>query len=133
MDVFVFYLNVGQTGEFAFKDASDLKFKVHGNTEFRSSNSNKAQFSYTQGEGVTVVEFSNGVLAYLLDKHSAWNFFAPPMTSNPAVKPDEHIFVLGPYLVRSASIQGSMVEIIGDNANTTSLEFVPCIYMVIPF
>jgi beta-galactosidase len=82
------------------------------------------QYSYTQTEGSTVVQFSNGVLIYLLDQKSAWKFFAPPTTLNPAVRPDEHIFVLGPYLVRGASIDHDVVDITGDNDNSTSLEFV---------
>ncbi|KAL5335776.1 hypothetical protein BJX70DRAFT_401332 [Aspergillus crustosus] len=54
--------------------------------------------------------------------HSAWNFFATPLTTDPNVAARRHILVQGPYLVRSASIHGDTVEILGDNANTTSLD-----------
>lgn len=121
VEVLVFYLNVGQKGVFAFKDESDLGSKTYGNTKLSKSN---GQFSYTQAEGVTAVKLSNGLLVYLLDKDAAWSFFAPPTTSNPNVASDEQILVLGPYLVRKATIHQGAVEIIGDNANTTSLEFV---------
>lgn len=124
--VVVFYLNVGQKGVFAFKDApSDLEFKTYGSSNVSTSEtSHGSQYAYTQTEGATVVKFSNGVLVYLLDQKSAWNFFAPPTISNPKVNPEEHIFVLGPYLVREVSIDRDTVEITGDNANTTSLELV---------
>ena len=116
----VFYLNVGQDGVFAFKDApSHLDFKTYGTTKLDRSGSG---FAYTQTEGVTVVHFSNDVLVYLVDKHSAWNFFAPPTTLNPNVAPHEQVLVQGPYLVRDAVVHHNMVEITGDNANTTSLE-----------
>ena len=124
VDVLVFYLNIGQQGVFAFKNApSHLTFKTYGNSNLTSTtSSNGTQYSYTQGQGSPVVKFSNGVLLYLLDKKTAWNFFAVPTTSNPNVSPSEQILALGPYLVRSASIDHDTVSLIGDNANTTSLE-----------
>lgn len=88
-------------------------------------------YTYKQGDGISVIQFSNGLLVYLLDKATAWNFFAPPQTVDPILKPDQHIFVIGPYLVRGASFQGNTVEIVGDNENTTSIEyalFLPCAY-----
>ncbi|KAF1951789.1 hypothetical protein CC80DRAFT_597237 [Byssothecium circinans] len=125
--VVVFYTREGQTGEFAFKNeknvafetfgaASDLKGGAVGNT------TKFTKFTYSQSKGATVVRFSNGVLAYLLDIPTAWTFFAPPTTSDPNVKPEQQVFVIGPYLVRSASIAGDVVSVIGDNANSTSIE-----------
>ncbi|RLL97255.1 hypothetical protein CFD26_107078 [Aspergillus turcosus] len=123
VDVLVFYLNVGQKGTFAFKHGPKLAFQTYGNSNITASEASYGtQYSYTQGQGVTAVKFSNGVLVYLLDKESAWNFFAPPTTSSPQVAPNEHILVQGPYLVRGASINHGTVEITGDNANTTSIE-----------
>ena len=69
-----------------------------------------------------MLKFSHGVLVYLLDKETAWNFFAVPTTSNPRVTPSEQVIALGPYLVRTASVSGNTVSLVGDNANTTSLE-----------
>ncbi|KAF7597434.1 hypothetical protein BBP40_003681 [Aspergillus hancockii] len=124
VDVLVLYLNAGQRGAFVFKDEqADHKFQAYGNSKLASSEtSHGTQYSYIQGEGITAVKFSNGVLAYLLDKESAWNFFAPPIVSNPKVAPNEHILVFGPYLVRNASIKHDTVEITGDNSNSTSIE-----------
>ncbi|KAF3394323.1 putative beta-galactosidase C [Penicillium rolfsii] len=127
VDVLVFYLNIGQKGVFAFKNApSQLTYKTYGNSNLTSTaSSNGTQYSYTQGQGTTVVKFSNGNLIYLLDKETAWNFFAVPTTSHPIVSPSEQILALGPYLVREASISHDTVSLIGDNANTTSLEVYP--------
>lgn len=123
VNVLVFYLNVGQKGTFVFKDEPKLAFQTYGNSNLTTSESSYGtQYSYTQGKGVTAVKFSNGVLAYFLDKESAWNFFAPPTTSSLQVAPNEHILVQGPYLVRGASVNHGTVEITGDNANTTSIE-----------
>lgn len=124
--VVVFYMNEGQTGEFAFQSKKDITFTTPGaNSSFtKTSNSSSSyvSFKYKQAKGATVVQLSNGVLAYLLDIPTAWTFFAPPTTADPNVTPDHHVFVLGPYLVRSASVSGDTVTIIGDNVNATSIE-----------
>jgi hypothetical protein len=124
--VLVFYLKEGQTGEFAFKTNANVTFSAHGmQSDLRSSATNGssyARFTYTQSQGSSVVQFSNGVLAYLLDLPSAYNFFAAPTTKNPNITPDQHVFVLGPYLVRSVSVADATVVIIGDNTNATTLE-----------
>lgn len=124
VDVIVFYLNIGQKGEFVFKDApTHLTFKTYGDSKVSSAASDHGtKYTYTQGDVTTVLKFSHGVLVYLLDKETAWNFFAVPTTSNPLVAPSEQIIALGPYLVRTATVSGNTVSLVGDNANTTSLE-----------
>lgn len=125
VDVLALYLNEGQTGTFVLANASShLKYTVYGNSTVTTSNSSQGiAYTYTQGQGISAIKFSNGFLVYLLDKYTAWNFFAPPLQlSDPIVKPNEHIFVIGPYLVREATIKGGTLELTGDNQNTTSIE-----------
>ncbi|GMF93886.1 unnamed protein product [Aspergillus oryzae] len=117
VDVLVFYLNAGQKGAFVFKDApADLKYQTYGNSNLSAlETSQGTQYSYTQGEGVTAVKFSNGVLVYLLDKETAWNFFAPPTVSSPTVAPNEHILVFGPIYtgdehVKKVSWNGNLID-----------------------
>ncbi|KAI0477066.1 family 35 glycosyl hydrolase [Xylariaceae sp. FL0804] len=128
--VLVLYADAGQTGEFAFK-SDQGNVSTYGstpvNTTSASSNTTlqSAQYStytYTQGIGSTVLSFSSGLIVYLLETETAWDFFAPATTSDPRVTPQEQIFVLGPYNVRNASVSGSTVTVVGDNANTTSIE-----------
>ncbi|PVH74545.1 glycoside hydrolase family 35 protein [Cadophora sp. DSE1049] len=123
VDVLVLYLKPGQVGQFAIKTGTtDTAHSAEGSTEVTVDSANStATFTYTQGTGKTVVKFGN-VLIYLLDQESAWKFWAPPTTLNPDVKPDEQIFVLGPYLVRSASISHGVVHVSGDNDNATTVE-----------
>ncbi|KAF2476740.1 uncharacterized protein BDR25DRAFT_375819 [Lindgomyces ingoldianus] len=126
--VVVFYLKEGQVGEFAFHSSDqNITFQTYGpNSNVQaapsSSSAKYTRFTYTQPKGSTIIRFSNGVLAYLLDIPTAYTFFAPSTSSNPNVQPGQQIFVLGPYLVRTASISGTTVHIIGDNANATSIE-----------
>ncbi|KAF2138162.1 glycoside hydrolase family 35 protein [Aplosporella prunicola CBS 121167] len=122
--VLVFYLDVGQTGEFAFASNAGgySNFTVHGATSDFGLARNGSAFRYTQGEGATVVKFGSGALAYLLDTATAYTFFAPATTDDPDVGADEQVFALGPYLVRSASVADGVVDLHGDTANSTTLE-----------
>ncbi|KAF2840093.1 glycoside hydrolase family 35 protein [Patellaria atrata CBS 101060] len=124
--VVVFYLKKGQTGEFAFKSPSqNTGYYIFGSeSDFRAINdtSNGTRYTYTTTGSATVIEFSNGLLAYLLDTNTAYKFFAPSTTDSPVVKPNQQIFVFGPYLVRKASITGRNVEILGDNDEETTIE-----------
>lgn len=124
VDVIVFYLNIGQKGVFAFKNPpAKLTFKTFGNSNLTSTASTAGtEYSYVQGQGTTVIQFSNGVLLYLLDKETAWNFFAVPTTSNPIVSPSQQVLAIGPYLVREAELTHDRVALTGDNAKTTTIE-----------
>ena len=123
--VLVLYLEAGQTGEFALKGhQTSASVKTYGASNVTSARGNGTftRYTYTQAPGQTVVKLSSGVLVYLLDVETAWDFHAPATTIDPDVSPDEQIFVLGPYLVRNASVSGDVVNIVGDNANDTAIE-----------
>jgi beta-galactosidase GanA len=122
-EVLVFYLKEGQEGEFAFKNEPNLIWETNEPTQFSASSSgNRQAFRWKQPKGTTAVKFSNGVLVYLMDQTTAWKFWAPATTDNPHVKPNQQIFVIGPYLVRSARAQGDVLQIFGDNDNSTTIE-----------
>jgi hypothetical protein len=126
--VVVFYLREGQSGEFAFKSSQrNITFQTYGaESDIKSTSTNGTTkyttFTYKQSKGASVVKFSNGVLAYLLDIPSAYTFFAAPTSADPNVGAKDQTFVLGPYLVRSASTSGGTVSVVGDNANSTTIE-----------
>ncbi|KAG4441043.1 hypothetical protein IFR05_003498 [Cadophora sp. M221] len=123
VDVLVLYLKPSQVGQFAIKSSSTgTTHSTEGTSEVSVESTNSSTtFTYTQGSGKTVVKFGS-VLIYLLDQQTAWKFWAPATTTNPDVKPDEQIFVLGPYLVRSASISHGVVHVSGDNDIATTIE-----------
>jgi beta-galactosidase len=122
-DVLVLYLKMGQAGELAFGDDKDLTFTTTGNSKVTSSKNGTQQvLKWTQGDGTTAVKLSNGVLLYLLEQQTAWRFWAPATTLNPYPSASQQIFVLGPYLVRSASISHQVLHISGDSDVSTTLE-----------
>lgn len=123
-DAIVFYLKEGQTGQFAFKGEPGLTYAVHGSSALSSSNSTTAgqAFTYVQGSGSTFVKFSNGVLVYLLDQPTAWKLWAPSTAAEVYRSPSQTVLILGPYLVRSASISDGALHASGDNDVATTLE-----------
>jgi len=69
-----------------------------------------------------LVKCSDGLLIYLLDLPTAWQFWAPPTTSNPDLLPNQQIFVLDPYLVRNAFTSHGAVHISDDSNRTSTAE-----------
>lgn len=123
VDVLVLYLKAGQTGELAFKTENNLTYSALGSSNVSSSSNGTQQiFSWIQGSGTTTVKLSNGVLLYLLDQPTAWRFWAPTTTTNPSPNASQKLFVIGPYLVRSASISHQVLHISGDSDTTTAIE-----------
>ena len=123
VNVVVLYLEEGQAGQFALRNAPNaVAYQVFGPTELTANSSNSSTtFTYVQSSGSTVLKF-NKVLVYLLDQQTAWRFWAPSTTNNPDVNPSQQIFVLGPYLVRSAFASNGTIHIAGDNDNATTIE-----------
>ena len=122
-DVIVFYLEEGQIGQIAFNStlSGTLVTSVGTSTFTATTTSGSTTVVYTQGSGQTVLEYKN-LLIYLLDVPSAWKFWAPSTATDPHVTPDKQIFVLGPYLVRSAYVSSGVVYVSGDSDNATTIE-----------
>lgn len=122
-DVLTLYLWEGQTGEFALRTLKNLTFEVYGSSTVLSTLHHGYQkIRYTQSAGSTVLRFENGVIVLLLDQPTAWHFWAPSTSKYPSPKPDQKLFILGPYLVRSASVNNEVLHVSGDNNGTTTLE-----------
>lgn len=123
-DALVLYLEAGQTGHLVFKGhvVSETQRTVNATFTYVNGTTPYTVLTYVQTTGSITLRSSNGVLLYLLDVESAWTFFAPPTTSDPNLPADQQLFVLGPYLVRNAAINGSYVAAIGDNVNATTIE-----------
>ncbi|CAK7213199.1 hypothetical protein SCUCBS95973_001719 [Sporothrix curviconia] len=137
----VLYLKTGRTGEFAFQGDKPLTFTVFGSANVTASTRQPSSshptpshptspqaFTYTQGACTAAVLFSNGVLVYLLDQSTAWRFWAPRNGDSRLGSPDTgRIFILGPYLVRSARVDegAGVLYVLGDSDAATTLEAYP--------
>ncbi|KAF2753501.1 hypothetical protein EJ05DRAFT_505133 [Pseudovirgaria hyperparasitica] len=77
---------------------------------------------FTQGEGASVI-FVDDMRVLLLDRTAAYGLWAPSFSTDPASPVDETILVLGPYLVRGASLTSDTTfDLTGDIPHTTSIE-----------
>jgi hypothetical protein len=135
--VLVLYLKAGQRGEIGFPE-SKRAFNMYGSTvslnhstgvtDYRGIDQSFSRYTWNQAPGATVIDFAikdsykEGLLIYMLDIPTAWSFFAPPTTSNPNIHASEQTFVMGPYLVRNATISGNILHIIGDSEKETTIE-----------
>jgi hypothetical protein len=134
--VLVLYLKAGQKGEIAFS-GEKRNFTTYGSpvtvahnnalADYRGMDQTFSRYSWTQSTGASIVSFGdnttkNGLLIYLLDVPTAWSFFAPPTTTNPNVQPNQQIFVLGPYLVRNATVSNNILLVTGDSEKDTIIE-----------
>lgn len=126
--ILILYLNEGQSAEFVLKTSSSTPTITGDSTVDVSTSTfngtSATKVTYTQSAGKTVLQFpgDSGPQIWLVDRITAWGIWAPPLTSNPNVQPNEHLLVSGPYLVRSASVSGSTVDLIGDLNTTTTIE-----------
>lgn len=139
----VLWLPKGESGEFAIKGAKfGSATTCSGCSPVKFHRSKGAlTVGFTQGEGTSVLELDNGVRVVLLDRETAYTFWAPALTDDPLVPEtesgklsypsityllrcanDQTVLVSGPYLVRSAKISGSTLALRGDSKGETTLE-----------
>jgi beta-galactosidase len=136
----VLWVPTGESAEFSIKGAksgSVKKCQGCSSVQFYKENSGLTA-SLTQGKGSTVLDI-DGVRVVVLDRTSAYEFWAPALTDDPFVPETEAgmylslsfyvsmlmfsiVLVQGPYLVRGAKINGSKLAITGDIVNATTLE-----------
>ena len=123
-DVVVLYSEPGQASSFAVTGTGNGTYQSFGAPVHLNATVTNGitSYNYTQGSGASIVQFTNGTTFYLLDTQTAWRFWATPTMTNPLVEASEQVFVIGPYLVRSANITGTTVDLLGDNDNATTIE-----------
>ncbi|KAL2853348.1 glycoside hydrolase superfamily [Aspergillus pseudoustus] len=120
----VLWVPAGESGEFAIKGARSGSattctdcppVKFHRSKE-------SLTVGFTQAGGISILQLDNGLRVILLDRESAYTFWAPALTDDPLVPETESVLVSGPYLVRSSRISGSTLALRGDSNGETTLE-----------
>ncbi|KAF6839324.1 glycosyl hydrolase family 35 [Colletotrichum musicola] len=121
--VVVFWAPRGEAGEFLLKGATSGK--LAGN-----STSTCGSFTKTEDGVITnflagekkVFNYDNGVQAVVVDRASAFAFWAPTLDNNPLAWENTTVLVSGPYLMRTASIDGDSIHLTGDWSSKTEVE-----------
>lgn len=145
----VLWLPAGESGEFAIRGAKSgretLVDGLAGNTSGLKfyPGSDNITVSYTQSQGMTIVDLDDGTKVVLLDRDAAYRFWAPTLSNDPMAPTndtgkspslpvyDVHsaynnvtVLVQGPYLVRTAVLNRTTktLELTGDSeTNETAL------------
>ncbi|KAG2179941.1 hypothetical protein INT43_003728 [Umbelopsis isabellina] len=122
-DVMLVYAYEGEDGEFAITSSSD-KISVNGTNAGVTSalNGTTLQINYQHPNGTTYINAAGqkgkDVLLVVAGYDAATKWWAPVTSSGKTV------MIQGPYLVRSAEIQGTRLAFTGDTESTTSIEIV---------
>ncbi|KAH8708643.1 glycoside hydrolase superfamily [Phaeosphaeriaceae sp. PMI808] len=122
--VVILTAGVGESIEFHVKGAK------HGSAVSIGAGTNGTFYSDPHGvitnisrlSGMSVYHFDNGVSVIVVDKPTAYLFWAPNLTNDPFAPVDQSVLVQGPYLVRSVTIEGDVLALKGDILNTTAIE-----------
>ncbi|KAJ6453970.1 glycoside hydrolase family 35 protein [Mycena sanguinolenta] len=132
VDTIVLYALEGQYVEISVESTPRAKISHSGSTAISAKTTGKTITVSGSPSGLTVVTFGNSRII-VGDKKTVSGFFAPRLTvsgtghSHYDLGPDVlSVLVLGPYLVRSATAYGSVLQLTGDlNATTTLDVFAP--------
>ncbi|KAL1724445.1 glycoside hydrolase family 35 protein [Schizophyllum commune] len=127
-DILVTYALPGQYVEIAVETNSTDTVNVAGSDSISASPANGTVAISGSPNGVSVVSFGNATV-FVVDKYTARGFWAPRLnaTANSTDVYDQSpdlpaVLVAGPYLVRSAAIEGSTLALTGDLNATTPLQ-----------
>lgn len=143
-ETLVLWLPTGEAGEFSTKgmtSASILSDSGNSNIQLHIGNG-ELPVSFTQPGGMSALKFANGLRVIIVDRATAYRFWAPTLTVDPfapANETSEHILsppshrgptdqvypvlVHGAYFVRRAkmSSNGKTIELTGDTNTVTTI------------
>ncbi|KAI4765020.1 beta-galactosidase B [Aureobasidium sp. EXF-3400] len=122
--IIVFWVPTGESGEFYLTGAQ------HGSVKQCDGCSSVGFYqtkdgvitSFAQGSGMSVFQYGDGVTAIVVDRSQAYKLWHTTLTNDPHVPLDKTALVTGPYLVRTAVIEGETLALVGDYNGTTPLE-----------
>ncbi|KAJ4356191.1 uncharacterized protein N0V89_004221 [Didymosphaeria variabile] len=119
----ILWVPAGESAEFHVKGAR--KGSVQG------ASGSKAKFhqdrqgvaaSLIAVNGKNVLQFDNHVRVIVVDRPTAYLFWAPNLSEDPFGPVDRSVLVQGPYLVRDVTSEGSTLKLTGDELNATAIE-----------
>ncbi|KAF8204850.1 glycoside hydrolase family 35 protein [Pholiota molesta] len=131
-DVILLYGNSGELHETAIKFTSPAPPTVKvvsgtGTIKQKVLTGGALALQYTTS-GQTVVQVGSNILLYILDRANAYQFWVlhPPASTGalPQYSTANPIIVKGGYLLRSVSVDGSSLALVGDLNSTANFEIV---------
>ncbi|OAR01440.1 hypothetical protein LLEC1_04032 [Akanthomyces lecanii] len=126
--ILVLYGGLGEFHELAFQESHKVT-QIEGDKIQTAASSTNTVISWTVETKRQVIQV-NDLTIYLLDRNSAYNYWAPILPAgkngsfgNSVMNPDA-VIVNGPYLVRSVDVSGSTLNIQADFNKTSEFEVI---------
>lgn len=142
--VLVLWLPEGETGEFTLQEHTKVKSTGKAIKDLQvNAGKDSVTVTYTQEKGLFTLGLGDGSTIVLVDRQTAYHFWVQALDNDPLVKanntgmliqasyfleddPPNHattVLVQGPYLVRSASLDGKKrkLDIYGDLDQATQM------------
>lgn len=126
--ILILYGGLGESHELALQQAHRVS-QLEGNKVFSSASGVNTVISWTVDSKRQVLQV-NDLTIYLLDRNSAYNYWVPIIPSgnngrygNSVMNPDT-VIVNGPYLVRSADVSDSTLNVQADFNKTAEVEVI---------
>ncbi|GLB44363.1 putative beta-galactosidase [Lyophyllum shimeji] len=119
--VLALWLPAGESGELMIKGGSAKREVVSGTGGSFHQVGENLVVSYTQQTTQSVLQFDD-FRVLLLSRAIAYRFWAPTLTNDPIVSPEQVVFATGPYLVRSLTLSDVTARVTGDLDGDTVLE-----------
>ncbi|KAJ0106756.1 hypothetical protein J7T55_001280 [Diaporthe amygdali] len=125
-EVLAVWAPAGESGEVVIEGATSASLtKATANTTSTAVNivpgNSSVAINWSNTSGMTVVNLGDGAQVVILDRPSAYVFWAPSLGNDPLYPENSTVLVQGPYLVRSASITADKtLELVGDIDGATN-------------
>ncbi|PLB49336.1 putative beta-galactosidase [Aspergillus steynii IBT 23096] len=120
--VVVFWAPAGEQGEFLINGAKWGNVIGKNSNDTLTKTRNGIVTNVVTGKESTVIDYDNDVQAVVVDRQSAYKFWAPTLDNNPLAWESSTVLVHGPYLIRTAKINGDTIHVTGDWNEETDLE-----------
>ncbi|KAK7987253.1 family 35 glycosyl hydrolase, partial [Apiospora saccharicola] len=125
-EVLALWVPTGESGEFSVEGATSAELvSCDGCANVQVFDGDGEEgvtvttVSFMQNAGMSLVELGDGSRVVLLDRSAAYRFWSPALSNDPLAAGNGTVLVQGPYLVRSAAIEGATLKLTGDVANAT--------------
>ncbi|EGX88653.1 beta-galactosidase lacA [Cordyceps militaris CM01] len=126
--ILILYSGLGEFHELAFRGSHNVT-QIEGNKVSAPASSMNTVVSWTVDTKRQVIQVNN-LTIYLLDRNSAYNYWVPVLPSDKngnfgtSIMNTDAVIINGPYLVRSADVSDSTLNIQADFNKTAEFEVI---------
>lgn len=122
--VLVLWTGAGESAEFHIKGAKKGSAAQNGKSSNATikADSHGVLVNVPAVSGQSVYEFDKEVRVIVVDKPTAYLYWAPNLSKDPFAPVDQSIIVGGPYLVRHVEEQNGVLALKGDIMKSTEIE-----------